>query len=482
MRNATVFLVSSDATLAQTVAQATAGVPNIQIQALASVADLGALDNVALVLAAVTNSQEADQTAGWLRRAMGSAKPIPTLLICDRQSTDLALPLLCLGAVDCLSRPLDLGRLAYLIDMLTVRARLAPMPAPAPAPRVQAHPAQSLDIDKTYLFLPSTPGGQILDQVHRVAPLDTNILLQGETGTGKTRMARLIHELSPRKGHPFQVVNCGALSATVIESEMFGHVRGAFTSADRDRVGKFAEAGAGTVLLDDLDCLPGELQAKLLRVVEERMFEPLGSNQSQPMKARLVVASNRTLSDEVTAGRLRPDLYFRLCVVSFFLVPLRENVALIAPLAQRFLEEFAERMRRPLAGIAPDALAALQEYAWPGNIRELRNIMERAAALSASETCELKDLPPQFSTAETPAADIKPAAPPKLALATCSVGRARPANTLADAKQAAEAIRIAEALTRNNNNRLRAAAELGISRMTLYKKMHLYGLMEALRA
>jgi DNA-binding NtrC family response regulator len=442
-------------------------------------AHLGDMENAALVLAAVNNPHEAEQTAGWLRRSMSLRTPIPTLLLCDRESTDLALPLLGLGAVDCLCRPLDLGRLAYLIDMLTVRARMAP--APALETKAQPHSAHSLDIDKSFLYLPATPGGQILEQVRRVAPLDTNILLQGETGTGKTRMARLIHELSPRKSHPFQVVNCGALSATVIESEMFGHVRGAFTSADRDRVGKFAEAGAGTVLLDDLDCLPAELQAKLLRVVEERVFEPLGSNQSQPMKARLVVASNRNLSEEVTAGRMRPDLYFRLCVVAFFLPSLRENAALIAPLAQRFLEEFAERMGRPLEGITPEALAALQAYAWPGNIRELRNIMERAAALSTSAMCEVKDLPPQLLPSAPPSLEAKTVTP-KLALAACSTVRARQANTLADAKQTAEAIRIAEALTRNKHNRLRTAAELGISRMTLYKKMHLYGLMEAMPA
>src|SRR5262249_26749277 len=157
----------------------------------------------------------------------------------------------------------------------------------------------------------------------------------GETGTGKTRLARLIHELSPRREEPFLAVNCAALPASLMESEMFGHVRGAFTGADRDRSGKFAEAGSGTLLLDEIDSLPLTLQAKLLRVVGERAFEPVGSNRPQPMEARLVVASNRDLAEEAAAGRFRADLHYRLNVVAFFLPPLRDRSDLIRPLAGR---------------------------------------------------------------------------------------------------------------------------------------------------
>src|SRR5262249_24085399 len=150
-----------------------------------------------------------------------------------------------------------------------------------------------------------------------VAPQQTTVLLMGETGTGKTRLARLLHDLSPRRAAPFTVVNCGALAANLIESEMFGHVKGAFTGADRDRPGKFAEAGPGTLLPDEVDALPVPLQAKLLQAVEERVFAPVGSNKTHPMRARLVAASNRVLEREVEAGRFRADLYFRLNVVAF---------------------------------------------------------------------------------------------------------------------------------------------------------------------
>src|SRR5262249_42272148 len=215
----------------------------------------------------------------------------------------------------------------------------------------------------------------------------------GETGTGKTRLARLIHELSPRRDQPFLAVNCAALPASLMESEMFGHVRGAFTGADRDRSGKFAEAGSGTLLLDEIDALPLTLQAKLLRVVEERAFEPVGSNKSQAMQARLVVASNRCLEEEAAAGRFRADLYYRLDVVSFFLPPLRDPSDLIRPLVGPLVAEFAARNGRAVSGVSAEALEALEAYGWPGNIRELRNVVERGVALCPGAQVELEDLP-----------------------------------------------------------------------------------------
>lgn len=491
MTDATVCLVSSDSSLVESAKEAVAQVHDARLRVLSSYAQLGQyLDEVSLVLAPISSQTDADHVAGWLERVRAQCKPIPTLLICDREQSDLALPLLRLGAVDCFDRPLDLGRLAYLVDMLTMRARLAPRPVEAP------NTPQFLGQDKSFLSLPSSPSGDILKQVSRIAPLDTTIMLVGETGTGKSRMARLIHEISPRRDEPFLVVHSSGLSANVIESEMFGHIKGSFTGADRDRIGKFAEAGAGTILLDDIDALQLDLQAKLLRVVEDRVFEQVGSNRTVPMKARLIVASNRMLSEEAAAGRFRSDLYYRLSVVSFFLPPLRENIALVPPLALKFLEDFSERMRRPIRDIAPDAMRALQEHYWPGNIRELRNVIERAVALGLDDVVRLHDLPPDIAAPTRPLAAQMSAAPafnaaltdPVTPSPTAASGAitsppsATPLHTLADAKQAAEAARIAQALARNHNNRLRAAAELGISRMTLYKKMHIYGLMDAMPA
>jgi DNA-binding NtrC family response regulator len=386
---------------------------------------------------------------------------VATLVISDRYRAAEALEFLRQGAADYLSRPLDLTRLAYLMDLLTVRFRYTPRPARAP------WPVETLGEQDTFLYSPSGSMGQVIEQIRRVAPQDTTVLLSGETGTGKTRLARLIHELSPRRGQPFLTINCGALSETLIESELFGHSRGAFTGADRDRTGKFAEVGSGTLLLDEIDALSPALQAKLLRAVEERVFEPIGSNKPVQVKARLVAASNHRLDEEVAAGRFRGDLYYRLNVIGFFLPPLRERRQLLVPLAEKFLEEFSKRNSRPAPALSTEALQALEAYAWPGNIRELRNAMERAATLCEGAQVRVQDLPLPLWPEGTAAAPAPAYAAPGAA------------GTLVQTKEEAEALCIAEALRRNNNNRLRAAAELGISRMTLYKKLHRYGLMTA---
>jgi two-component system, NtrC family, response regulator PilR len=234
---------------------------------------------------------------------------------------------------------------------------------------------------------------QIRQQVQRIASQDVTLLLTGETGTGKTRLARLIHELSDRRGDPFLVIDCGAVSPSLAESEMFGHVKGAFTGADRDRLGKFAAAGRGTLLLDEINSLPLPLQAKLLRAIDERTFEPVGSERSQALHARLMAATNAPLAAEVKAGRFRADLHFRINVVSFLLPPLRERRATIASLTRRFFTELSARNRPDLRGLSPEVVRALEAYHWPGNVRELRNLIERAVALAAGPAIQLHDLP-----------------------------------------------------------------------------------------
>jgi two-component system response regulator HydG len=312
------------------------------------------------------------------------------------------------------------------------------------------------------------------EQVLRVAPQDTTILLTGETGTGKTRLARLIHELSPRRHEPFLVVDCGALSPSLIESEMFGHVRGAFTGADRERVGKFAAAAKGTLLLDEINSLPLPLQCKLLRVVEDRVFEPVGSNRPQPLHARVIAVSNALLEQEIGAGRFRADLYFRLNVVGFYLPPLRSRRTSIVPLCQKFFAEFAAANRPDVQGISPEALLVLQEYDWPGNVRELRNVLERAVALCPGPIIELSDLPETIR--------LKVTLPEGAAALRPDLSAEHMGLTLAQSKELAEIERIKEALAKHKNNRLRAASELGISRMGLYKKLHKYGLVKSRQA
>jgi two-component system, NtrC family, response regulator AtoC len=339
-----------------------------------------------------------------------------------------------------------------------------------PLPSIWQHPKENGD---PFAFV-LAPGKQaVIDQLRRVVPHDTTLLLTGETGTGKTRLARLIHDLSPRRTEPFLVVDCGAISPNLIESEMFGHVQGAFTDADRDRLGKLAAAGCGTLLLDEIDSLPLPLQSKLLRVVDERLFEPVGSEESQPLCARLIAATNRPLDGEVAAGRFRADLYFRINVVGFCLPPLRERRASITPLAHMFLTELTARNRPEVRSMAPEVLRALQEYDWPGNIRELRNVVERAVALCEGPILQFRDLPES----------VRPVKAEPLSAAVAQISQranslAAP-TTLMEIRAETELIRINEVLLKHRNNRCRAAAELGISRMALYNKLHKYGLIRS---
>jgi DNA-binding NtrC family response regulator len=297
-------------------------------------------------------------------------------------------------------------------------------------------------------------------QVKRAAPLDLTVLLTGETGSGKTRLARLLHDLSPRRDLPFVAVDCSALAPGLAESELFGHARGAFTGAARDRAGKLAAAGAGTLLLDEINSLPLALQGKLLRAVEERVFEPVGTERLRPVRARVIAAANVELEAEAQAGRFRADLYHRLNVIAFRVPPLRERRSCIVPLAESFLREAAARNgRADLAGFAPAAAQRLEAYPWPGNVRELRNAVERAAALCPGGAIEVEDFPDSIRRFTPVCAGDRVPLPP-----------------LQQWKDGLEAQCVREALRKHNAARSEAARELGISRMTLYKKMRKHGL------
>jgi two-component system response regulator HydG len=455
MPEPTALLVSSDPTLADAVRGVIESVPSLGLtvcgepgQAFAAACQA----DPALIL--VHRNGHGDGEVVRLLRSLAEVRrPCPTVVLGEGCAARLP-ELLQAGAADCLDLPFDPTRLAHLADALTLRARLPAAGAPAAVP----------DDDGCDAGL-----GDLMGQVRRVAGQETTLLFTGETGTGKTRLARLVHELSPRRAEPFLVVDCGALSAGLVESELFGHARGAFTGADRDRAGKLAAAAGGTLLLDEVNSLPLPLQAKLLRAADERVFEPLGSDRPQPVRARLLAASNAPLEQEVAAGRFRADLYYRLNVVGFYLPPLRERPQAVAPLAARFLREFAGRSRPDVAALTPEALQALSGYRWPGNVRELRNVVERAVALCAGPLVGLRDLPEAVRAA--PLAVGLPVAPSALAAGGGPV-------TLRQSKAEAEVRRISEALRKHGNNRLRAAAELGISRMGLYKKLHKYGLLE----
>jgi two-component system response regulator HydG len=243
---------------------------------------------------------------------------------------------------------------------------------------------------------PSPRMQEIFELLTLVAASDANVLLLGETGTGKEIIAHAIHNNSRRRDGPFVVVNCAALPETLLESELFGHERGAFTGAFTAKQGRFSRAHLGSVFLDEIGELTPAIQAKILRVLQTREFEPLGGNRTRKVDVRIITATNRQLAVEVREGRFREDLYYRLNVVSISLPPLRDRLEDLPLLAQYFLKRFNEKNNRHIKAIAPEVLEVFNQYPWPGNIRELENVIERGIIFCREDTLTLKDLPPSL--------------------------------------------------------------------------------------
>ncbi len=303
----------------------------------------------------------------------------------------------------------------------------------------------------------------LTDQLDIAAAHDVTVLIEGETGTGKTHLAKLIHDCSARASHRFLVVACGTLSGNLIASEFFGHVKGAFTGADSAKVGKFAAAGHGTLLLDEIDTLGLDHQANLLRVIETGEYEPVGGNDTQTCQARIVAATNWNLAEAVERGTFRRDLYYRLHVITFNLPPLRNRPQDIGPLARGMAVKYSTRFGKKIYALHPDAQRALEQFPWPGNIRQLENVVQQAVLSCAGDTLTLAQLP---ATVHAKPAEGRPEG-----------ATAGPASSPAQNRETTERATIVRALEKVGFSRTRASQLLGVSRVTLYKKMKKYGLL-----
>ncbi len=386
----------------------------------------------------------------WLLRALRAELPdVPVLLLTGRGTVQTAVQAIKEGAYDFIEKPLDPSRLRMVLEralekqetlreVQLLRRRLAAL---APG---------------TELIGQGRAMQQVVDLVNRVAPANASVVITGESGTGKEVVARAIHGISPRKERPFVALNCSAIPATLIESELFGYERGAFTGADQRRPGNFEMAHTGTLFLDEIGELPLEMQGKFLRVLEERKLRRLGGKAEVGVDVRVLCATNRDLKEEIRRGRFREDLYFRLHVFTIPLPPLRERKEDIPLLVQHFIGKFAGETGKHVQGVTPEALAVLQGYGWPGNIRELRNTVERAMILVDGDFIGEEHLPP----------DMRPA----------PGGGGESGLRLAMGLELREVEKeyILASLRRNGGNKARTAELLGISEKTLYNKLHRY--------
>jgi two-component system, NtrC family, response regulator AtoC len=389
-----------------------------------------------------------------IARAKSLSKPPVCILMTAYGSEELAVEAMKRGADDYIAK----GRLQ--IDELEMRINRALRQQKLESENVSLRQQLDSRFGMDNIIGKSRAMTEVLEIVQQVAPTRSTVLLEGESGTGKELLAKVIHQLSPRAQQPMVTVHCAALSATLLESELFGHEKGAFTGAYERRIGRFEQAQGGTLFLDEIGEIDAMTQIKLLRFLGERSFERVGSNKTLTADVRLIAATNKNLEELVKAGTFREDLYFRLRVVPIRLPALRERLEDIPLLAAAFLREFATENQKNIPTFSPDAMDLLLRYSWPGNVRELRTSIEHAVVLCRGERIVPRDLPPQVRNAASSAA----------------------LNGNSSAKPAADGLKMEEAekdliiraLKETNGSRTRAAERLGISRRTLHRKLRQY--------
>ncbi len=380
---------------------------------------------------------------------------IPVVIMTAFSSVETAVAALKQGAHDYLTKPLDFEKLRLTIERAMEHTRLK-------EENRRLRESLGLPFDRGRIIARSPAMLKLLDTAAQVASSEATVLISGESGTGKEIVAGAVHFNSPRSKGPFVRLNCAAITETLLESELFGHEKGAFTGADRRREGRFQQADGGSLFLDEVSEMPLSMQVKLLRVLQEREITRVGGDAVEKMDVRVIAATNRHLPELVADGRFREDLYYRLNVVGLEIPPLRERREDIPLLAGHFLETFGRQNRKPLKGFTPQAMDRLIRYAWPGNVRELMNAVERALVLARADYLGEEDFPMTAGADPAPPQDLPPAAP--------AAGRLP--------LEAIEKATILQTLEAAGGNKSETARRLGITRRTLHKKLKAYGVMK----